>query len=295
MTEPEPGDGQVSPLQVTVLDVGQGTAVIVRSGERTLVYDTGGGDPAGANMASAVVLPYLRHLGITAINTLVISHPDNDHSAGAATLIADMPTSEVFYGGDGQALAGGKPCLAGQAWRWPEGPTFQFVAPMDNAPRSSNDSSCVLMISAAGHRLLLAGDVESGQERGHGAFLEKWINGRLAAGGSSRQSHIDFPSPCSRPFGHLSPLSAAGTRTGLGIPTRILCDACRGAGTSVYGTARSGALEFIFASGLPVQVHQRRRASSPFLDVISSYPLQWVGILVPLQQKQGGECLCLNW
>tara|TARA_R110001592_G_scaffold240929_2_gene501195 strand:- start:12988 stop:15297 length:2310 start_codon:yes stop_codon:yes gene_type:complete len=259
VAEPVQGDGSKgAALQVTVLDVGQGTAVIMRSGARTLVYDTGGGDPAGANMASAVILPYLRHLGITAIDTLVISHPDNDHSAGAATLVADMPTLEVFYGGDGAGLAGGKPCLAGQAWRWPDGPIFQFIAPMDNAPRSSNDSSCVLMISAAGHRLLLAGDVESGQERNMVRF---WRDGMtadwlLVAHHGSRTSSSLALLKTVRPG---IAVISSGYANRFGHPHPDIVRRLQGAGATVYGTARSGALEFIFASGLPVQVYQRRQ------------------------------------
>ena len=42
-----PGDG----LRLMVFDVGQGTAVLVQHGGRALLYDTGGGDPAGLNMS----------------------------------------------------------------------------------------------------------------------------------------------------------------------------------------------------------------------------------------------------
>lgn len=254
----EHSSGVAPALKVTVLDVGQGTAVIVRSGDQTLVYDTGGGDPAGANMASAVVLPYLRHLGVTGIDTLVISHPDNDHSAGASTLQADMRIDTVFYGGDGSALAGGKPCLAGQAWRWPGGPTFQFLAPIDTSPRSSNDSSCVLLIEAAGHRLLLAGDVESGQEREivrywQGGLKTDWL---LVAHHGSRTSSSHALLKTVRPA---IAVISSGYANRFGHPHPDVVRRLLGAGASVYGTAEGGALEFTFSPGAPVEVRQRRQ------------------------------------
>lgn len=249
------GNGQV---QVTVLDVGQGTAVVVRSAERTLVYDTGGGDPAGANMGSAVVLPYLRHVGVTAIDTLIISHPDNDHSAGAATLTADIRTHNVFYGGDGATLAGGEPCFAGQAWHWPGGPTFQFLAPLDRFPLSSNNSSCVLMIEAAGHRLLLAGDVESPQERN---LVRFWRDGLkadwlLVAHHGSRTSTSRALLKTVRPA---IAVISSGYANRFGHPHPDIMQRLRAAGISVYSTARGGALEFAFAPGVPVQVSQHRQ------------------------------------
>ena len=250
--------GLAPALKVTVLDVGQGTAVIVRGGDHTLVYDTGGGDPGGANMARAVVLPYLRHVGVHAIDTLVISHPDNDHSAGASTLQADMRIDTVFYGGDGLALAGGTPCLAGRAWRWPGGPTFQFMAPIDTSARSSNDSSCVLLIEANGHRLLLAGDVESAQERDivrywQGGLKSNWL---LVAHHGSRTSSSHALLKTVRPG---IAVISSGYANRFGHPHPDVVRRLLGAGVSVYGTAEGGALEFTFFPGAPVEVRQWRQ------------------------------------
>jgi competence protein ComEC len=254
-----PQDSGVSPpLVVTVLDVGQGTAVIVRSAGHTLVYDTGGGDPAGANMASAVILPYLRHLGVTAVDTLVISHPDNDHSAGAATLLASMPIDSVFYGGDSFAVAGGKPCLAGRAWRWPGGPTFQFMAPIDTSPRSTNDSSCVLLIEAAGRRLLLPGDVESGQEREMVRYWQAGLNADwlLVAHHGSLTSSSHALLKAVRPG---IAVISSGYANRFGHPHPGVVQRLSAAGASIYSTAEGGALEFIFMPGAPVQIRQWRQ------------------------------------
>ncbi len=58
-----------SPM-LNILDVGQGTAVIFRADGRTLVYDTGGGNPSGANLAQSVVLPFLRSQGVRSVDSL---------------------------------------------------------------------------------------------------------------------------------------------------------------------------------------------------------------------------------
>jgi competence protein ComEC len=209
-------------------------------------------------MARAVVLPYLRYLGVSTIDTLIISHPDNDHSAGASTLQADMRIDAVFYGGEGAALAGGNPCLAGQAWRWPGGPTFQFMAPIETSPGSSNDSSCVLLIEAAGHRLLLAGDVGSGQEREmvrywRGGLNTDWL---LVAHHGSRTSSSHALLKTVRPA---IAVISSGYANRFGHPHPDVVRRLLGAGASVYGTAEGGALEFTFSRGAPVEVRQRRQ------------------------------------
>ncbi len=251
------GEETVGLTRVTVLDVGQGTSVLVQAGDRTLVYDTGGGDPAGANMASSVVLPYLRRRGTSALDTLVISHPDNDHSAGAGTLLAAMPTTRVYYGGRLPGLARGRPCLAGQAWRWPGGQQFQFLSPAGPGAHSSNDNSCVLQIEAGGHRLLLAGDVENAQERELVRYWGRSLSSDwlLVAHHGSRTSSSYALLKAVRPA--MAVLSS-GYANRFGHPHADVVDRLSRAGAKVYGTATGGALEFEFVPGQPVRVTRRR-------------------------------------
>jgi competence protein ComEC len=150
---------------VTILDVGQGTAAVIRSGGQTLVYDTGGGDPRGNTMANAVVLPFLRYHGVQTLQTLMISHPDNDHSAGVADIQEAMPVEEFLLGGDPLNFVGSTPCLAGAAWQWSPAVRFQILSPSSWRGESSNNSSCVLMLHAGEFRMLLAGDIDAKREQ----------------------------------------------------------------------------------------------------------------------------------
>lgn len=244
--------------RVTVLDVGQGTAVIVRGGGRTLVYDTGGGNPVGANMASAVVLPYLRHQGVSAIDTLVISHPDNDHSAGVANLLAVMPPSTLFNGGQMPDLHSARPCVSGQAWRWPGGQEFQFLSPGLAGAASSNNNSCVLQIQAAGHRLLLLGDVDKTQERELVRFwasdlASDWILvGHHGSGSSSSHALLKTVNPA---IGVIS----RGYANRFGHPHADVLQRLESHNTSLFDTAEGGAIEFEFSQGQPVKVRVRRQ------------------------------------
>jgi competence protein ComEC len=251
------GEEPAGLTRVTVLDVGQGTSVLVQAGDRTLAYDTGGGDPAGANMANAVLLPYLRQRGTSALDTLVISHADNDHSAGARTLLAAMPTARVYYGGRVPGLARGRPCVSGHAWRWPGGQRFQFLSPAGPGARSSNDNSCVLHIEAGGRKLLLAGDVENAQERElvrywGTSLASDWL---LVAHHGSRTSSSYALLKAVQPG--IAVLSS-GYANRFGHPHGEVIDRLSRMGVTIYSTATGGALEFELVPGQPVRVTRRR-------------------------------------
>lgn len=244
--------------RVSVLDIGQGTAVVVRAADRTLVYDTGGGDPSGANMVSTVVLPWLRQQGVRAVDTLVISHADNDHSAGAATLLAAMAVSRVYYGGLIPGLGRGRPCRAGQAWRWPDGQRFQFLSPASAVTGSSNDSSCVLQIEAGGHRLLLPGDIERAQEqelvRYWGAALANdWL--LVPHHGSKTSSSYALLKTVQPAIAVIS----SGYANRFGHPHPDVVERIEQIGATLHGTAGEGALEFEFAPGQPVRFSSHRQ------------------------------------
>lgn len=65
-------------VTITVLDVGQGDATLVRSTSgATLLFD-GGPNGTGAS----VILPYLASQGITALDFIVVSHYHEDHIGG---------------------------------------------------------------------------------------------------------------------------------------------------------------------------------------------------------------------
>jgi competence protein ComEC len=255
---PDPAQTSVpGQTRVTVLDVGQGTAVVVQAGSRALLYDTGGGDPAGMNMATAVVLPYLRLQGIRELDTLVISHPDTDHAAGTGSVLRSMPVRRFYYGGHLPGASSGQPCVAGTAWRWAEGLRFQLLSPARESGLSSNDSSCVLQIEAGGHRLLLAGDIERPREQ---ALVRYWgeqlrSDWLLVAHHGSKTSSSWAWLKTVR-AGRVVISSAYANR--FGHPHPEVLDRLRQSGAQVFNTASAGALQFELIAGQPIRVYRYR-------------------------------------
>jgi competence protein ComEC len=159
-------------FELTAVDVGQGTAVLVRTARHLLVYDTGPQTSPEADAGERVLLPLLRARGEHAVDLLLLSHRDTDHVGGAASLLAGIPVRASSSSlADSHPLRARLPahrrCDAGQRWAW-DGVQFELLHPVaeDHArPLKPNALSCVLRVSAAdGRRALLAGDIEADQE-----------------------------------------------------------------------------------------------------------------------------------
>jgi competence protein ComEC len=159
-------------FELVAADVGQGTAVLVRTRQHLLVYDTGPQYSAENDAGHRVLLPLLRARGEGAPDVLLLSHRDSDHVGGAASLIAAVPPRRLL-----SSLEEGHPvaarverrerCAAGQSWRW-DGVQFELLHPLPGdewQARKPNAISCVLRVSdALGRSVLLTGDIEAAQE-----------------------------------------------------------------------------------------------------------------------------------
>lgn len=152
----------------TLLDVGQGLAAVVRTQRHTLVFDAGPrfGD---FDTGKAVVAPYLRASGVRRLDTLLISHGDNDHTGGADSILRALPVDK-FITSVPEKLPGAKRCQRGQSWNW-DGVDFLMLSLDDAGARRPNDSSCVLLVRSRFGNILLPGDIEARAEKG---LVEQW-------------------------------------------------------------------------------------------------------------------------
>ncbi len=233
-----------SKVRVSFLDVGQGTAVVIQARQRVLVYDTGGGDPQGYNSARSVIVPFLRHQGVAQIDTLVVSHPDLDHSAGVGTLLGQFPVQQTYISQPVRALDNASICRTGLAFAWPDGVRFQFLGPSEPANLSSNNASCVLQIELPnGEFVLLPGDINAEREL---ELIRFWGAGLasdylLAAHHGSRTSTspawLKWVSPRVTVVTH-------GRANPFGHPHADVVRRIRGADVELESTAERGALLF---------------------------------------------------
>jgi competence protein ComEC len=155
---------------LSVLDVGQGDAVLLQDGPHAVLFDTG---PPGAPLVRE-----LRRAGVRRLGAVVVTHSSSDHEGGLPALLAAMPVDLVLDGrgpgrehggeGGGARFAGLPPRLprgvpaAGQVLRagrieievlWPP--------PGEERRDDPNLTAVVALARAGGVSALLAADAES--------------------------------------------------------------------------------------------------------------------------------------
>lgn len=245
-------------FELTVADVGQGLAVLVRTNGHALLYDTGPAVPDGFDAGERAVLPLLHARGVRDVDRLVLSHGDLDHAGGLEAVRASMPLSPVFAP-EGTRLEGVAPCRAGQRWTW-DAVRFEVLHPPAHFPYLANESSCVLRIRGRHGVALLTGDI--------GAIIERRLVDEDAAAlradlvvvahhGSRHSSDPAFVAATGARHAAVS----AGHANRFRHPHPDVVARWKAAGARVWRTDGQGALTFRFdPDGIAVRA---RRESHP--------------------------------
>lgn len=164
-------------LEITVLDVGQGLAVVLRKNNSTMVYDTGPYFSEDFNAGSHIIAPFLRYKGVRELDRVVISHSDKDHRGGLMSLMEQFPMESLLL--EPQYWASLKPlklstvatkprlqrCYQGVNFNWQGARIEVLWPPLDFVSSNNNNRSCVLLLKYGAFTMLLAGDIEKPVER----------------------------------------------------------------------------------------------------------------------------------
>ena len=253
---PGPGAGEA---WLDVLDVGNGLAVVVRTAGHALTYDAGPSWNGDADSGNRIVVPFIRGEGIARLDGLVISHADDDHSGGAASIamaretgwmLSPLPETHPLHGLVQPSLR----CEAGGEWRW-DGVQFQVLHPATDIygggeRRKENDRGCVLKVSTAGGSMLLAADVEARSEREmlarEAAALASDVL-LVAHHGSKTSSTPAFIDAVAPRIGILS----VGYRNQFRHPSPVVVERYVARGVELHRTDAEGALRIVLPAGRP--------------------------------------------
>ena len=252
------GDGR---LHLTVMDVGQGDAMLVTlPNGRTLMVDAGGVSLRGDfDIGDRVLGPALRARGIVRLDYLAITHSDPDHIGGAASLAKDFDPREVWAG---TFVANHDPTVKLQTvaarhratWRWLQtGDRLELGGvelrvhhpPVPDWERQKvrNDDSLVIELRYGQVSMLLTGDI--------GREVEQVLIPALdllpivvlksphhGSGTSSSQEFIDALKPD-------VVVISNGRGNSYGHPVPYVLDRYRAAGAKILRTDQDGQVEVV--------------------------------------------------
>lgn len=240
-------------LRVSVMDVGQGQLVELRSQQQRMLYDTGPRFRSGF-MPLDTLWP-----GSQQFDHVVVSHADNDHAGGISALLDGhevmawwLPEGEET---DVSAMPTPRTCAAGQRWSI-DGIGFHYLWPPPGINElSANDRSCVLSVTVGEHSLLLTGDVGVNVERRLLTLLDTPLSvlvaGHHGSNTSSGEQFVRSTQPRHVVF-------SAGRDNAFGHPTQAVVRRFRRAGSCLWNTAHDGALTFWLIPGETPRVTPQR-------------------------------------
>jgi competence protein ComEC len=228
---------------LTLLDVGDGLAAVIRTAEHTLIYDTGPRFSSSFDAGSAVVVPFLRGEGVRSVDRIILSHGDMDHRGGLAAVVAGFEVKSVISGEPNRIThhRSVKGCAEVDTWQW-DGVVFEILHPRPGRIWKGNNVSCMLRISNAAGSILLPGDIEKKAERYLVARRPELLDADVVIAphhGSNSSSSAGFVAAVTPRY----VLVSTGYRNRYGFPKAPVVQRWQGVSAEVITTAESGAVE----------------------------------------------------
>ena len=168
--------------RITVLDVGQGDGIVLQAEKTQILID--GGSSSREKVGKYVILPFLRHQGISQLEAIILTHPDEDHVNGAIEVLEEskkgwLSVEQVFMPGWMEETEEGKQiCLlaeeAGTVYGFLEagdelsvGKTkIRILHPKnENYSQRENEGSIICTWETKSTKVLLTGDIPADEEK----------------------------------------------------------------------------------------------------------------------------------
>ncbi|MGY6629689.1 MAG: DNA internalization-related competence protein ComEC/Rec2 [Wenzhouxiangella sp.] len=231
-------------LNLHLLDMGDGQAILVSSGGDSLLVDTGPGDGEGGDAIGHALPALLRATGLPPPGAVILSSNSRRHAGGVGSLEPDLPRWSPL-GVHGQA------CQAGQV-HWLGDYRLSVLHPSPALPDLGANSSCVVLIDGPGGRILLAGTVDAVVERR--LLLEQPgldVDALVLSRGGHREATSEALLDAIKP--ELA-LVSVGRHDRFGRPHRETLDRLAERGIAIHSTGHCGGLALRLDAGQPLRL-----------------------------------------
>ena len=242
----DPDGYSQEPLEVHYIDVGQGSATLLKSGSHAMLIDTGDSDQG------TKIQLYLTKQGVENLDYLVLTHPDADHIGGAPVIITKFGIGQLFlsnYEKDNKTTQKVRDAMQYKgltASDYQAGDTFALgnasftILGPAKEYADSNNASIVIMVQNGNNRFLFTGDCEAEAEAdliASGADLsaDVYLAGHHGSDTASSQAFMDAVSPTYA-------VISCGEGNSYGHPHAEVLNRFRSMGIQVFRTDEQGSV-----------------------------------------------------
>lgn len=242
----DPDGYSQEPLEVHYIDVGQGSATLLKSGRHAMLIDTGDSDQG------TKIQLYLTKQGVENLDYLVLTHPDADHIGGAPVIITKFGIGQLFlsnYEKDNKTTQKVRDAMQYKgltASDYQVGDTFALgnasftILGPAKEYADSNNASIVIMVQNGNNRFLFTGDCEAEAEAdliASGADLsaDVYLAGHHGSDTASSQAFMDAVSPTYA-------VISCGEGNSYGHPHAEVLNRFRSMGIQVFRTDEQGSV-----------------------------------------------------
>lgn len=242
----DPDGYSQEPLEVHYIDVGQGSATLLKSGRHAMLIDTGDSDQG------TKIQLYLTKQGVENLDYLVLTHPDADHIGGAPVVITKFGIGQLFlsnYEKDNKTTQKVRDAMQYKgltASDYQVGDTFALgnasftILGPAKEYADSNNASIVIMVQNGNNRFLFTGDCEAEAEAdliASGADLsaDVYLAGHHGSDTASSQAFMDAVSPSYA-------VISCGEGNSYGHPHAEVLNRFRSMGIQVFRTDEQGSV-----------------------------------------------------
>lgn len=242
----DPDGYSQEPLEVHYIDVGQGSATLLKSGRHAMLIDTGDSDQG------TKIQLYLTKQGVENLDYLVLTHPDADHIGGAPVIITKFGIGQFFLSNyekdnkttqkvrDAMQYKGltASDCQVGDTFALGNA-SFTILGPAKEYA-DSNNASIALMVQNGNNRFLFTGDCEAEAEADMAAsqadlHADVYLAGHHGSDTASSQAFMDAVSP-------MYAVISCGEGNSYGHPHAEVLNRFRSMGIQVFRTDEQGSV-----------------------------------------------------
>jgi competence protein ComEC len=246
-------------LKITLVDVGQGDAILIESPNRRYALIDGGPRQFKYDAGERTIVPYLTRCGVSRLDAILVTHSHNDHIGGVPYIVDHVQTTNFvaahtagssslcrkMIGAVRKDGVSQRETQMGQSIALDPSLRMYVLHPnsMEDKHRSLNNTSVVVKLVYGNSSILLVGDAESEAEvrlyRRYGNFLDSDIL-KVGHHGSRTSSSGNFLR-CVKPA---VALVSVGAKNKFGHPSQETIARLIRFGSRVQRTDREGAIVY---------------------------------------------------